>query len=100
MRFKLAQIAPVLAAGAVGAVLVAVPISSATSIDESCAVAGGGTACQSPGNVQLNDKPGSVVFSPFGGKAFVPGGNGAGGFRDIGFHGGGFGRDALHGGHR
>jgi hypothetical protein len=99
MRSKSTHIASVMAAMAVGAVLVAVPISSATSIDESCQGTGGGTVCQSPGNVQLNDSPAPVPFYPFGGEAFLLGGNGFGGFHGGAFHGGGFG-GAFHGGHR
>ena len=53
--------------------------------------------CQSPGNVQINDSPGGVQFYPYGGDAFLLGGNGfvGGG----GFHGGGFG-GGHGGGHR
>ena len=60
MKFKLTHLAPVLAAGAAAAAIVAAPIASAA---QSCGGAGGGTVCQSPGNVQINDAP--PPFSSF-----------------------------------
>ncbi|MDT5194696.1 MAG: hypothetical protein QOG79_3018 [Mycobacterium sp.] len=82
MKFTL--IAPVLAAGVAAAAIVGAPIASA---DESCGGSGGGTVCQSPGNVQINDAPGPVQFFPYGGDAFLLGGGGLGG-------------GGSHGGHR
>jgi len=60
--------------------------------------------CQSAGNVQIDDSPGGVGYSPYGDEGFLLGtgywGGGGGfvnGFRgDGGFHGDGFG--AAHGG--
>jgi len=83
MKFKLTHIAPLLAAGAAVATIVAAPIASADT-GQSCAGGGGGTVCQSPGNVQVNDAPGPVQFYPYGGEAFLLGGGGGG----------------AHGGHR
>jgi hypothetical protein len=79
MKFTL--IAPILAAGVAAAAIVAAPIASA----ESCGGSGGGTTCQSPGNVQINDAPGPVQFFPYGGEAFLLGGGSLGGG---GAHGG------------
>jgi hypothetical protein len=84
MKFKLTYIATVLAVGAAATAIVAAPIASAAPTDQSCAGSGGGTVCQSPGNVQINDAPGPVQFYPYGGDAFLLGGGGFGG----GFHGG------------
>jgi hypothetical protein len=78
---KISRIAPLLAAGAVVAALTA-PIAAAAPTAQSCGGTGGGTICQSPGNVQLNAAPPPVQFDPYGGEAFLLGGNG-------GFHGGG-----------
>jgi len=76
MKFKLTHLAPVLAAGAAAAAIVAAPIASAA---QSCEGGAGGTVCQSPGNVQINDAPGPVQFYPYGGEAFLLGGGGLGG---------------------
>jgi hypothetical protein len=83
MKFTL--IAPALAAGVAAAAIVAAPIASAAG--QSCGGAGGGTVCQSPGNVQINDAPGPAQFFPYGGEAFLLGGGGLGG-------------GGSHGGHR
>lgn len=79
MKFKLTHLAPVLAAGAAAAAIVAAPIASADATGQSCGGSGGGTVCQSPGNVQINDAPGPVQFYPYGGEAFLLGGGGIGG---------------------
>ena len=84
MKCKLTWIASLLAAGAAATAIVAAPIASAASTDQSCTGSGGGTICQSPGNVQLNDSPGPTQFYPYGGDAFLLGGGFGGGF-----HGGG-----------
>lgn len=78
MKFKLTHLAPVLAAGAAAAAIVAAPIASADT-GLSCGGGSGGTVCQSPGNVQINDAPGPVQFYPYGGEAFLLGGGGLGG---------------------
>ena len=79
MKFKLTHLAPVLAAGAAAAAIAAAPIASAATIGQSCGGGAGGTVCQSPGNVQINDSPGPVQFFPYGGEAFLLGGSGFGG---------------------
>jgi len=91
MKRTIRYLAPVLAAGAAAAAIVAAPIASAAT-GESCGLGGGGTVCQSAGNVQINDSPGAVQFYPYGGEAFLLGGSDFGGG---GYHGGG-----SHGGHR
>jgi hypothetical protein len=96
MKFKLTHLTPVLVAGAAAAAIVAAPIASAASTSEDCGGTSGGTVCQSPGNVQINDSPGPAQFYPYGGDAFLLGGNG---FVGGGFHGGGFG-GGHGGGHR
>jgi hypothetical protein len=104
MTFMLTRLAPVLAAGAAAAAIIGAPIASAAT-DQTCTGTGGGTVCQSPGNVQLDDSPAPAQFSPYGDEAFLLGdGFGGAGF-DNGFHGaGGFGGGdfggGAHGGHR
>ncbi|MCW2558058.1 MAG: hypothetical protein JWP55_2022 [Mycobacterium sp.] len=75
---KFAPIATVAVGVAATAILVA-PIASAERAGESCGGTGGGTTCQSAGNVQINDAPGPVQFFPYGGEAFLLGGGGLGG---------------------
>jgi len=98
MKINLAFIAPALAAGAAAAAIVAAPIASASTVSEDCGNTGGGTVCQSPGNVQIDATPNPVSFDPYGDEGFLLGDNGffGGGFHDGGFHGGGF----HGGGHR
>jgi hypothetical protein len=91
MKFTLTRVAPVLVAGAAAAAIAAAPIASAAAVTQSCQTGGAGTVCQSPGNVQIDDSPPAAQFYPYGGEAFLLGGNGFGGG---GFGGGG------HGGHR
>jgi hypothetical protein len=86
MQRKMTCAATALAAGAAAAAIVAAPTASAAT-GESCGGTGGGTLCQSPGNVQINDAPAPVQFYPYGGEAFLLGG-------------GGFGAGGPHGGHR
>src|SRR5690349_20836739 len=96
-------IAPMLAAGAAAAAIVAAPIASAATVSQDCGSTGGGTVCQSPGNVQIDATPGPLSYDPYGGdefllgNGFVGGGFVGGGF-DGGFHGGGF--HGGGGGHR
>ena len=63
MRCKLTYIASLLAAGAAATAIIAAPIASAASTDQSCAGSGGGTICQSPGRLS---KPhaGSLATNP------------------------------------
>ena len=83
MRTNVRYIAMLLAAGAAALAIGAAPSAAAASADQSCIGTGSGTVCQSPGNVQINDEPPSVGYSPYGDDAFL-----LGGFGD-GFHGGG-----------
>ena len=76
--------------GAAAAVIATAPIASAASTGQSCGGSSGGTVCQSPGNVQINDAPAPTQFYPYGGEALLLGGGG--------FGGGGFGGGGLHGG--
>jgi hypothetical protein len=96
MRIKLLSITSLLGAAAAAIAISAAPIAAAatepTADVQSCSATGGGTICQSPGNVQLNDTPPQVGFYPYGGDAFLRGGGGlfgGGGFHGGGFHGGG-----------
>jgi len=94
MRIKKRYLTPLLCAAAAAMAIGAAPIASAsTSIipsQESCA----GAVCQSPGNVQINDNPPPAAFYPYGGEAFLLGGNGGFVGGGGGFHGGG----GIHGG--
>jgi len=95
---KLRHISALLAAGAASAAIALAPTAAAAPTGLTCVNVGATTTqCQSPGNVQINDSPGGVQFYPYGGDAFLLGGNGfvGGG----GFHGGGFG-GGHGGGHR
>ena len=93
MSIKLAYIAPLLAAGAAAAAIAAAPIAAADpgAVQQSCTESVSGSECQSPGNVQITDTPGSMNYDPYGDDGLLLGGFG-GGFG----HGGGFG--GGHGG--
>jgi len=93
---KLSYMAPVLGSAAAALAIIAAPIASAADTGQSCGASGTGTVCESPGNVQINDSPPAVGFYPYGGDAFLLGGNGYGGG---GFHGGA-GFQGGGGGHR
>jgi hypothetical protein len=93
---KIAQLTSALAAGAAAAAIVTAPTASAA---QSCQDSGGGTVCQSQGNVQIDDSPPGIPYDPYGDEGILLGdGGGFGGFHGGGFHGGGFGGHA--GGHR
>ncbi|GFG49017.1 hypothetical protein CQY20_30275 [Mycolicibacterium agri] len=103
MGIRTSHIATVLATAAVALAVVVAPTANAASSANtrmSCAETGGGTECQTPGNVQLDDSPPPVSFDPYGDYGLLLGGFGnpgfRGGFHGGGFHGGGFGG----GGHR
>jgi hypothetical protein len=89
MRVKLSYITPLLGAAAVATAIIAAPIAAAATtadpgaVQQSCGASGSGTVCQSPGNAQINDSPPPVNFYPYGGEAFLLGGETGG------FHGGG-----------
>jgi hypothetical protein len=76
MRIALNYITPLLAAGAVAAAIAAAPIADAAPTGKSCAGAGSGTVCQSPGNVEINNAPPPVSFYPYGNMPFLLGGGG------------------------
>ena len=61
MRIKLSYITPLIVAGAAAAAIAAAPTAFAQSCDY---IGAGQTQCQSPGNVQINDSPGPVQYSP------------------------------------
>jgi hypothetical protein len=68
MRMKLSYTTPLLAASA-----------GPSAVQQSCGASGSGTVCQSPGNAEINNSPPPVGFYPYGGEAFLLGGNGYGG---------------------
>ncbi|MET0475334.1 MAG: hypothetical protein ABW001_11950 [Mycobacterium sp.] len=75
-----------LATGAAALAIAIAPTASAAQVPPpSCGEAGGGTECQSPGNVEIYDSPPPVNFDPYGDYGVVIGGFGGG----DGFHGGG-----------
>ena len=90
MNFKLAYVTPLLVTGATAVAIAVAPLATAAvapvataATGQSCAADGDGSICQSPGNAQIDDSPpGGVGFYPYGGDAFLLGGNG-------GPHGGG-----------
>ena len=73
---KVTLIVSTVAAGITAAALTVAPAASAA---ESCGGTGGGTVCQSAGNVQIDDAPAPVQYFPYGGEAFLLGGGGLGG---------------------
>ena len=66
MRIKLTHITPLLAAGAVALAIVAAPTAAAaaTPLPKTCVATGGGTTCQSPGNVEINNPSPPLAFIP------------------------------------
>ena len=73
MRIKLTYVTPLLAAGAAALAIVAAP--TAAALPKICAANGGGTTCQSPGNVEINNSPPAVNFYPYGTMPWLLGGN-------------------------
>jgi hypothetical protein len=77
MPVKLSYFTPLLGAAVVAGAIFAAPIASAApstppaAPHQNCAAAGGGTVCQSPGNVQINDAPPPVQFYPYGSDAAI-----------------------------
>jgi hypothetical protein len=74
---QLGYFTPILGAAVAAIAISAAPLASADTstppgtLQQSCSSSGGGTVCQSPGNVQINDAPGPVQFYPYGGEAFL-----------------------------
>jgi hypothetical protein len=62
-----------LVAAAAAAAILTAPAAMAAEV---CDGTGGGTVCQSPGNVQIDDAAPAAQFYPYGGEAFVLGGGG------------------------
>ncbi|OBC01626.1 hypothetical protein A5784_18095 [Mycobacterium sp. 852013-50091_SCH5140682] len=78
MGIKMGYLSPVGAAAAIAVAILAAPVASAAPdvqpsahSQPSCVASGGGTTCQSPGNVQINDAPPPAQFYPYGGEAFL-----------------------------
>ena len=78
MRINFVHVTPLFGAAAVAAAIAVAPIASAApgpqapaQPQQSCTGSGGGTICQSPGNVQINDAPPPAQFYPYGGEAFL-----------------------------
>ena len=74
MRIRTTYISTLLAAGAAALAIAAAPMATAAPttaapapMPQSCSDTGGGTECQSPGNVEIHDAPPPVGFSPYGG---------------------------------
>jgi hypothetical protein len=75
MRICTSYITTLLAAGAAAVAIAAAPMATAaptpaaptTPMPQSCSATGAGTECQSPGNVEIQDAPPPVSFSPYGG---------------------------------
>ena len=77
MRIKLTHITPLLAAGAAALAIVAAPTAAAaaTPLPKTCVATGGGTTCQSPGNVEINNPSPHVGFYPYGTMPWLLGGH-------------------------
>jgi hypothetical protein len=74
MRIRASCITTLLTAGAAAVAIAAAPMATAaptttapTPMPQPCSTAGGGTECQSPGNVQIYDSPPPINFEPYGG---------------------------------
>ena len=74
MRIRTPYITTLLTAGAAAIAIAAAPMATAapttaapTPMPQSCSATGAGTECQSPGNVEIQDAPPPVSFSPYGG---------------------------------
>lgn len=74
MRTRTSFITTLLAAGAAAVAIAAAPMATAapttappTPVQQSCSATGGGTECQSPGNVEIQNSPPPVSFEPYGG---------------------------------
>ena len=74
MRIRTSFITTLLAAGAAAVAIAAAPMATAAPttpapapVPQSCSATGAGTECQSPGNVEIQDAPPPVSFSPYGG---------------------------------
>ena len=73
MRIRTPYITTLLTAGAAAVAIAAAPIATAAPttaapapMQKSCSTAGGGSECQSPGNVEIYDSPPPVSFEPYG----------------------------------
>ena len=80
MSFRTTYITTLLATGAAAVALAAAPIATAAPttaapapMQKSCSTAGGGSECQSPGNVEIYDSPPPVSFEPYGGYGMALG---------------------------
>ena len=90
MKFRYLQTGVLAAVTAAG--IAAAPTAAAENTGQTCINTGAETTqCQSPGNVQITDTPGSMNYDPYGDDGLLLGGFG----RGFG-HGGGFG--GGHGG--
>jgi len=80
MRIRTPYITTLLTAGAAAVAIAAAPIATAAPttaapapMQKSCSTAGGGSECQSPGNVEIYDSPPPVSFEPYGGYGMALG---------------------------
>jgi hypothetical protein len=77
MRIKLTYVTPLLAAGAAALAIVAAPTAAAgpVPLSKTCVATSGGTTCDSPGNVEINNSPPTVSFYPYGTMPWLLGGH-------------------------
>ena len=77
MRIRTSYITTLLAAGAAAVAIAVAPMATAAPTpmqqQQSCTATGGGTECQSPGNVEIYDSPPPVSFEPYGGYGMALG---------------------------
>jgi hypothetical protein len=80
MRIRTPYITTLLTAGAAAVAIAAAPMATAAPtttapapMQKSCSTAGGGSECQSPGNVEIYDSPPPVSFEPYGGYGMALG---------------------------
>jgi hypothetical protein len=80
VRIRTPYITTLLTAGAAAVAIAAAPMATAAPtttapapMQKSCSTAGGGSECQSPGNVEIYDSPPPVSFEPYGGYGMALG---------------------------
>ncbi len=80
MRIRTPYLTTLLTAGAAALAIAAAPLATAaptraapTPVPQSGSATGGGSECQSPGNVEIYDSPPPVSFEPYGGYGMALG---------------------------
>ena len=79
MKIRTSYITTLLATGAAAFAIAAAPTALAdTTTGMSCDSTNAGSECQTPGNVQIDDAPPPVAYSPYGDMGLLLGVGGGG----------------------